>query len=364
MAYPCAEESALLEVSRLHTVYPTARGMVQAVRNVSFAVSRGEIVGIVGESGCGKSALLLSIMGLLPSPGRIVQGQILFDGKNLVDLPEPAMRSVRGREIAMVFQDPMTALNPAHRVGEQIAESLRVHGVVPESSQGDGSQGRGIVGLIRRRLRRRTLFAAEEREYVIELMSRVGIPLPEHRHLEYPHQFSGGMQQRIMIAIALACRPKLLLADEPTTALDVTIQAQILDLLRRLQAKIGMSILLITHDLGVVAGTAKRVAVMYAGKIVEQAPTKELFAHPRHPYTLALLHSIPRLDGRAHTRLSSIPGAPPDLVDPEPGCRFAQRCTRVTEECRQQEPPLVPLGRDDHLVACYRPIVREEHANV
>jgi oligopeptide/dipeptide ABC transporter ATP-binding protein len=350
VAYPCAEESALLEVSRLHTVYPTARGMVQAVRNVSFAVSRGEIVGIVGESGCGKSALLLSIMGLLPSPGRIVQGQILFDGKNLVDLPEPAMRSVRGREIAMVFQDPMTALNPAHRVGEQIAESLRVHGVVPESSQGDGSQGRGIVGLIRRRLRRRTLSAAEEREYVIELMSRVGIPLPEHRHLEYPHQFSGGMQQRIMIAIALACRPKLLLADEPTTALDVTIQAQVLDLIEKINESTGTAVILVTHDLAVAADFCDSVAVMYAGQIVERGPTEAVMEDSAHPYTRGLLRSMPVLGERKPLR--PIMGEVPDLANLGPGCSFAPRCDLSEEICFEKAPD-VSMVAQGHEVRCH-----------
>ncbi len=329
---------AQLEIKDLRTHFFTREGVVKAVDGVSYYLDQGETLGLVGESGCGKSVSALSIMRLIPDPpGRIVGGSIMFENKDLTAMPEKELRKIRGNAISMIFQDPMTSLNPVLRIGEQMTESIELH-----------------LKLDRK--------AAVER--AVELVDAVGIPDGRHRLRDYPHQFSGGMRQRIMIAMALSCNPRLLIADEPTTALDVTIQAQILDLLRRLQAKIGMSILLITHDLGVVAGTAKRVAVMYAGKIVEQAPTKELFAHPRHPYTLALLHSIPRLDGRAHTRLSSIPGAPPDLVDPEPGCRFAQRCTRVTEECRQQEPPLVPLGRDDHLVACYRPILREEHANV
>lgn len=329
---------AQLEIKDLRTHFFTREGVVKAVDGVSYYLNQGETLGLVGESGCGKSVSALSIMRLIPDPpGRIVGGSIMFENKDLTAMPEKELRKIRGNAISMIFQDPMTSLNPVLRIGEQMTESIELH-----------------LKLDR--------MAAVER--AVELVDAVGIPDGRRRLRDYPHQFSGGMRQRIMIAMALSCNPRLLIADEPTTALDVTIQAQILDLLRRLQAKIGMSILLITHDLGVVAGTAKRVAVMYAGKIVEQAPTKELFAHPRHPYTLALLHSIPRLDGRAHTRLSSIPGAPPDLVDPEPGCRFAQRCTRVTEECRQQEPPLVPLGRDDHLVACYRPIVREEHANV
>ncbi|NLG67037.1 MAG: ABC transporter ATP-binding protein [Actinobacteria bacterium] len=329
---------AQLEIKDLRTHFFTREGVVKAVDGVSYYLNQGETLGLVGESGCGKSVSALSIMRLIPDPpGRIVGGSIMFENKDLTAMPEKELRKIRGNAISMIFQDPMTSLNPVLRIGEQMTESIELH-----------------LKLDRK--------AAVER--AVELVDAVGIPDGRRRLRDYPHQFSGGMRQRIMIAMALSCNPRLLIADEPTTALDVTIQAQILDLLRRLQAKIGMSILLITHDLGVVAGTAKRVAVMYAGKIVEQAPTKELFAHPRHPYTLALLHSIPRLDGRAHTRLSSIPGAPPDLVDPEPGCRFAQRCTRVTEECRQQEPPLVPLGREDHLVACYRPIVREEHANV
>jgi oligopeptide/dipeptide ABC transporter ATP-binding protein len=350
VAYPCAEESALLEVSGLYTVYPTARGMVQAVRNVSFAVSRGEIVGIVGESGCGKSALLLSIMGLLPSPGRIAQGQILFDGRNLVDLSEPAMRSVRGKEIAMVFQDPMTALNPAHRVGEQIAESLRVHGGVPELAAGDGGQARGAGGFIRGRLWKRGLSAVEERRYVIELMRNVGIPLPEHRHLEYPHQFSGGMQQRIMIAIALACRPKLLLADEPTTALDVTIQAQVLDLMEEINRITGTAIVLVTHDLAVAADFCDSIAVMYAGQIVERGPTDAVMEDPAHPYTRGLLRSMPVLGNRKP--LQPITGEVPDLANLGPGCSFAPRCDLSEKVCLEEAPSVSAIGQG-HEARCH-----------
>jgi len=328
---------AQLEIKDLRTHFFTREGVVKAVDGVSYQLNQGETLGLVGESGCGKSVSALSIMRLIPDPpGRIVGGTITFEGHNLTAMSEKELRRIRGNEISMIFQDPMTSLNPVLRIGDQMTESIKLH---LKLNQKD----------------------AEDR--AVELIDAVGIPDGRSKLRDYPHQFSGGMRQRIMIAMALSCDPHLLIADEPTTALDVTIQAQILDLLRRLQDRIGMSILLITHDLGVVAGTANRVAVMYAGKIVEQAARKELFANPRHPYTLALLRSIPRLDGRAHARLSSIPGAPPDLVDPPPACRFAQRCNRVTDECREMEPPLVPLGREDHLVACYRPIAPEERAH-
>lgn len=350
MAYLYAEGGPLLEVARLHTVYPTARGKVQAVRNVSFVVSRGEILGIVGESGCGKSALLLSIMGLLPPPGRIVGGQILFGGENLLDLSEPEMRSFRGRKIAMVFQDPMTALNPAHRVGEQIAESLRVHGMVPEDLAGDGGQARGAGGFIRRRLRKKRLSAVEERRYVIELMRDVGIPLPEHRHLEYPHQFSGGMQQRIMIAIALACRPKLLLADEPTTALDVTIQAQVLDLMEEINESTGTAVVLVTHDLSVAADFCDSIAVMYSGQIVERGPAEAVMDDSVHPYTRGLLRSMPVLGDRKP--LKPIMGEVPDLVNPGPGCSFAPRCDFSEDVCFEEAPGASVVGYE-HEVRCH-----------
>ncbi|OPZ75599.1 MAG: Oligopeptide transport ATP-binding protein OppD [Actinobacteria bacterium ADurb.Bin444] len=261
----------------------------------------------------------------------------MFENKDLTAMPEKELRKIRGNAISMIFQDPMTSLNPVLRIGEQMTESIELH-----------------LKLDRK--------AAVER--AVELVDAVGIPDGRRRLRDYPHQFSGGMRQRIMIAMALSCNPRLLIADEPTTALDVTIQAQILDLLRRLQEERGMAIMLITHNLGVVAEMADDVVVMYLGRVVEQGPVDDIFHKPLHPYTKALLKSIPSIDSTPRVQLPTIPGAPPDLVDPEPGCRFAQRCTRVTEECRQQEPPLVPLGRDDHLVACYRPIVREEHANV
>lgn len=307
-------------------------------------------MGIVGESGCGKSALLLSIMGLLSSPGRIAQGQILFDGENLVDLSEQEMRLLRGKEIAMVFQDPMTALNPAHRVGEQIAESLRVHGIVPESFTGDGGQPGGVGGFIRRRLRKRRLSAAKEREYVIELMQSVGIPLPKHRHLEYPHQFSGGMQQRIMIAIALACRPKLLLADEPTTALDVTIQAQVLDLIEEINRTTGTAVVLVTHDLSVAADFCDSIAVMYAGQIVERGPTEAVMEDSAHPYTRGLLRSMPILGDRKP--LKPIMGEVPDLANLGPGCSFAPRCDLSEDICFEEAPDVSAIGKE-HEVRCH-----------
>lgn len=329
---------AQLEVIDLHTHFFTREGVVRAVDGVSYHLNHGETLGLVGESGCGKSVSALSIIRLVPDPpGRIVKGRILFEGRELTAMPERELRKIRGNEISMIFQDPMTSLNPVLRIGRQITESIKLH-----------------LGLSDKE--------AEAR--AIELIESVGIPDAPRRLREYPHQFSGGMRQRIMIAMALSCDPKVLIADEPTTALDVTIQAQILDLLRRLQAKIGMSILLITHDLGVVAGIANRVAVMYAGKIVEQAETKELFKNPRHPYTLALLHSIPRLDSRAHARLSTIPGSPPDLIDPPPGCRFAPRCQAQGPECHEREPGLVSVptlvGTGTHLVACHRPLENGE----
>ena len=329
---------AQLEVIDLHTHFFTREGVVRAVDGVSYDVMPGETLGLVGESGCGKSVSALSIMRLVPDPpGRIVQGIIRFEGQDLTAMTEKELRKVRGNDISMIFQDPMTSLNPVLRVGQQITESIRLHLHLGEKE-------------------------AEQR--AVELVSAVGIPDAQQRIRDYPHQFSGGMRQRIMIAMALSCDPKLLIADEPTTALDVTIQAQILDLLRRLQARLGMSILLITHDLGVVAGTASRIAVMYAGKIVEQAHTKELFANPRHPYTLALLHSIPRLDSRAHARLSTIPGTPPDLIGLPPGCRFAPRCANRGAECEDSEPGLVEVetkvGTGTHVVACHRPVMKGE----
>lgn len=313
-----------MEVVDLATHFRTEEGEVRAVDGVSFSVRRGETLGLVGESGCGKSVTALSIMRLVPEPaGRIVRGRILLDGVNLLDLRESEMRRIRGNRIAMVFQEPMTSLNPVFRVGNQIVESAMLH---------------------------RRISFGEAKELAVEILSKVEIPAPSERFYEYPHQLSGGMQQRVMIAMALICNPSLLIADEPTTALDVTIQAQILRLLKELQSEFGMSILLITHDLGVVAETAHRVAVMYAGKIVEVADTDDLFHRPLHPYTRALLKSIPKL-GEKRRRLPVIPGEVPNpLYFPE-GCRFHPRCEFATTLCRSRIPQLKDV--DGRLVACW-----------
>ncbi|HTN48310.1 MAG TPA: ABC transporter ATP-binding protein [Burkholderiaceae bacterium] len=319
----------LLEIRGLKTHFRTDDGWLHAVDGVDISIGRGETVGVVGESGCGKSVTAMSVLKLVPMPpGRIIAGQILWQGRDLVPLGAHAMRAVRAREIAIVFQEPMTSLNPVYTIGEQIAEVLRLH-----------------EGLSRR--------AALER--AIEMLKLVHIPTPERRVHDYPHQFSGGMRQRVMIAMALSCNPKLLIADEPTTALDVTIQAQILDLLGELKAKFGMAMMLITHAMGVVAETAQRVVVMYAGKVVEEAPVKELFAHPRHPYTQGLIRSIPRIDTAAEhkVRLEAIPGVVPKLIDPPEGCRFAPRCRYAQEACRSATPPLRTMA-PGHQVACIR----------
>jgi oligopeptide/dipeptide ABC transporter ATP-binding protein len=323
----------VLEVTGLSTVYPTSRGDVQAVRNVSFTIREGHLLAIVGESGCGKSATLLSIMRLVPRPGRIVGGSVLFAGQNLMELNPGAMREVRGRDIAMVFQDPMTTLNPVFRVGEQIAESLRVHGLLPRFPASLSRASR-----------------ARERELVTELLRKVGIPSPETRHLEYPHQFSGGMQQRILIAIALACKPKVLLADEPTTALDVTVQAQVLELVREINETAGTAVALVTHDLALAAEFCHEVAVMYAGQIVEQGPTEAVLEDPMHPYTRGLLRSIPRMGERK--RLTPIMGEVPDLACLGPGCGFAPRCDLRRPCCDTFEPG--PVSVDLHrTVRCH-----------
>jgi peptide/nickel transport system ATP-binding protein len=317
----------LLEIRGLKTWFATDAGDIHAVDGVDLAVERGETLGVVGESGCGKSVTALSVMKLIPMPpGRIVAGQILWRGRDLVPLAPRAMRAIRSREIAMVFQEPMTSLNPVYAVGEQIAEVLRLH----------------------QKLGRR---AALER--AIEMLRLVHIAQPERRAGDYPHQFSGGMRQRVMIAMALACNPQLLIADEPTTALDVTIQAQILELLAELKSKLGMAVMLITHAMGVIAETAQRVVVMYAGKVIEEATVQVLFSAPRHPYTQGLIRSIPRIDRAAthRTRLEAIPGTVPSLLDPAPGCRFAARCPYVREGCRRETPPLREIG-PGHKVAC------------
>ena len=308
--------TALLDIRGLKTHFKTDDGWLHAVDGVDIAIERGETVGVVGESGCGKSVTAKTVMKLIDMPpGKIVAGQVLWKGRDLVPLAPEAMQKIRAKEISIIFQEPMTSLNPVFTVGEQIAESLRLH-----------------EGLSRR--------AALDR--AVEMLKLVRIPTPERRVHDYPHQFSGGMRQRVMIAIALACKPQLVIADEPTTALDVTIQAQILDLLQRLKDEMGMAVMLITHAMGVVAEVAQRVVVMYAGKVVEEAPVDQLFAHPRHPYTQGLIRSIPRidLDSTHKTRLEAIPGTVPKLIDPAEGCRFAARCKRVQAECRQATPPL------------------------
>lgn len=315
----------LLELRGLRTYFKTRMGDVRAVDGVDLAIQPGETVGLVGESGSGKSVTARSIMRLVPTPpGRYAGGEILFKGKNLLDLSDGEMSDLRGGRISMIFQDPMTFLNPVFTAGEQVAEAIRRH------------QGKS---------------RAEARALTIELFRTVGIPNPEGRFDAYPHQLSGGLRQRVMIAIALSSRPELLIADEPTTALDVTIQAQILDLLRNLQQQFGMSILLITHDLGVVAEMCDSVAVMYAGKIVEQAPVETLFADPEHPYTIGLMNAIPRpdLDGIAP---QPIDGSPPDLLHPPKGCRFHPRCAYAQDICRATEPSLSALTAS-HRSACH-----------
>ena len=311
-----AAEPALLEIKNLKTHFKTDDGWLHAVDGVDISIDRGETVCVVGESGCGKTVTAMTVLKLLPMPpGRIVGGQVLWRGRDLVQAGAEEMRRVRAKEIAIVFQEPMTSLNPVYSVGEQIAESVRLH-----------------EGLGRK--------AALDR--AIEMLALVRIPTPERRVNDYPHQFSGGMRQRVMIAIALACNPKLLIADEPTTALDVTIQAQILDLLGELKERLGMAIMLITHAMGVVAEVAQRVVVMYAGQVVEEASVEELFAHPRHPYTQGLIRSIPRIDTAAvhKVRLEQIPGTVPKLIDPPEGCRFAPRCKYAVPECVAATPPL------------------------
>jgi oligopeptide/dipeptide ABC transporter ATP-binding protein len=305
--------SHLLEVKNLQTHFPTRAGLVKAVDGVSFYLDEGELLGLVGESGCGKSITALSVMRLIASPGRIVGGGIWFDGENLLTVSEARMREIRGDDIAMIFQDPMTSLNPVYKVGEQIAEALRLH---------------------------RNMSRAEARAGAIEAMKEVAIPDPARRADDYPHQLSGGMRQRVMIAMALACDPKLLIADEPTTALDVTIQAQILELLDELRKTRQLAVLLITHDLGVVAEVADRVAVMYTGRIVEESPVEELFARPKHPYTEGLLQSVPKLTAAAAQkveRLSTIEGTVPKPTDLPPGCHFAPRCPHRMPRCTEGE---------------------------
>ena len=323
----------LLSVKNLSTEFPVKKGIVRAVEDVSFDVDAGEILAIVGESGSGKSVTSLSIMGLLAEPGRVAAGSMEFEGRDLATLPEKDYRELRGNDMAMIFQEPMTSLNPVYRVGKQIVEAIRTHEKVSKK---------------------------EARERAIDLLRKVGIPSPEKRIDDYPHQMSGGMRQRVMIAMALACNPKLLIADEPTTALDVTIQAQILDLLRRLRDDTGMAVLLITHDLGVVSETADRVVVMYCGQVVEEAEVRALFDHPMHPYTLGLLKSIPRLEDDDTKRLYMIKGMVPNPLEMPPGCHFSDRCDSCMDICRTQMPKLVDAG--GRKVRCFLYEDAEGHA--
>jgi len=316
----------LLDVKNLKTQFFTQDGVVRAVDDVTFHIDPGETLGIVGESGSGKSITAMSIMRLIPTPpGRIVNGSVHFEGDDVLTMSDEEMRSVRGNKIAMIFQDPMTSLNPVLNINKQIGETLELH-----------------LGMSK----------SQSRQRAIELLQMVGIPNAEQRVDQYPHQFSGGMRQRVMIAMALSCNPTLLIADEPTTALDVTIQAQILDLMRGLQIEHNTALMLITHDLGVVAGMTDRIQVMYAGHIVETAETEELFANPRHPYTVGLLNSIPRLDAADKTKLDPIRGMPPDLIDLPDMCPFLPRCDYAREKCEQQNPPLLDVNAD-HRSACW-----------
>jgi oligopeptide/dipeptide ABC transporter ATP-binding protein len=316
----------LLDVRNLKTYFYTAAGIVRAVEGMTYTVRPGETVALVGESGCGKSVSALSVMRLVSAPaGRIVGGQVLFQGRDLLALDEESMRHIRGREIAMIFQEPMTSLNPVLSIGRQLTEPLEIHlGVSP----------------------------AQARQQAVDLLVTVGIPDPERRLTQYPHQFSGGMRQRMMIAMALSCNPALVLADEPTTALDVTIQAQILELMKDLSRQRGIAVVLITHNLGVVARYADRVNVMYAGKLVEQGSARDVYRHPRHPYTIGLLRSVPRLDEPRKATLRPIGGQPPDLMHLPPGCAFAPRCPYAIARCQTEVPPLMPVAAD-HLSACW-----------
>ncbi len=318
----------ILEIKDLKTRFYTDEGIVKAVNGVSYGMEEGEILGVVGESGCGKSVHALSILRLIPDPpGKIENGELLFYGRDLMDLSDNEMRDIRGAQIAMVFQDPMTSLNPVFTVGNQIMEALKIH-------QGMDDK--------------------QARERAAELLSMVGIPDGKQRVNDYPHQFSGGMRQRAMIAMALSCNPNLLIADEPTTALDVTIQAHIVALVKRLQENLGMAVMWITHDLGIIAEIAHKVNVMYAGYIVERGGVRDIFKHTRHPYTIGLLGSLPRLDEAPGTKLVSIPGLPPDLLALPPGCPFAARCIYAIDKCKEEMPQLEPVEGSDHTVACWR----------
>lgn len=321
----------LLEVKNLRTAFDIEAGRLFAVDNVSFSVDRGETLGIVGESGCGKSVTSLSVMGLVPNPpGEVVSGEILFEGEDLLKYSDEQMRKIRGNDIAMIFQEPMTSLNPVFTIGNQIGEAISVHN--PEFDK------------------------TQVLEKTIEILNLVGIPEAAQRTKDYPHQLSGGMRQRVMIAMALSCTPKLLIADEPTTALDVTIQAQILDLMAKLQKEFNAGMIMITHDLGVVAETCDNVAVMYAGKVVEYGSVDDIFYRPQHHYTKGLLNSVPYF--KSHERketLDTIPGMVPNILDLPPGCRFQDRCEACTEECRKEEPVLKSV-KGEHKAACFHPV--------
>jgi oligopeptide transport system ATP-binding protein len=319
--------ASLLEVRGLRTQFKTQDGLVNAVNGIDFTLNEGETLGVVGESGCGKSVSMLSMIGLIPQPpGRIAGGEVLFQGRDLLKLRTEEMRQVRGNKIAMIFQDPMTSLNPVLTICQQISEALELH-----------------LGMDREQSRKRS----------IELLEMVKIPEARGRIDDYPHQFSGGMRQRVMIAMALSCNPQLLIADEPTTALDVTIQAQITDIVKELRRELGMAIIWITHDLGIIAGLVDRVQVMYAGYIVERAEVHEFYAHPRHPYSLGLLGSLPRLDARERTKLTPIEGLPPDLIAMPPGCPFYARCQYRVERCLEENPGLRAVRTDGHEIACW-----------
>ncbi|MHB0987883.1 MAG: ABC transporter ATP-binding protein [Bellilinea sp.] len=318
--------SELLSVQGLETQFRTREGTVHAVNGVSFGLKEGETLGIVGESGCGKSVTVMSMLRLIPSPpGKVNAGKALFQGKDLLKMTDDEIRHIRGSQISMVFQDPMTSFNPVLTIGRQVTEPLEVH-----------------LGMNRKQ--------ADDR--AVEMLSKVGIPNPRDRLNDYPHQFSGGMRQRVMIAMALVCTPQILIADEPTTALDVTIQAQIVELAKRIRDDLGMAIIWITHDLGVIAGLADRLAVMYGGYIIETAPIRDVYANPSHPYTLGLLGSLPRMDESGQRRLVSIDGLPPVLLEKPNFCPFAPRCKYVVERCWKENPPLMQVS-PDHMAACW-----------
>jgi oligopeptide transport system ATP-binding protein len=320
------QEQSLLEVKNLKTRFKITGAYVHAVNGISYSLNEGGSLGVVGESGCGKSVGVMSVMRLIPQPpGEIYEGEVLYGGRDLLKLSPEEMRHIRGKEIAMIFQDPMTSLNPVMRIGRQITEALELH-----------------MGMDKKQARARAA----------ELLTMVGIPRAADRLDDYPHQFSGGMRQRVMIAIALSCMPQVLIADEPTTALDVTIQAQIVDLVKKLRDELGMAVIWITHDLGVVARLVQNVVVMYAGYIIERSPVEDLYAHPSHPYTLGLLGSLPRLDSNDRERLVSIQGAPPDLVDMPTGCPFTARCRYAIDRCLEENPPLMPISLT-HEAACW-----------